>query len=285
MKTDRFYLKIIPIDEIIIHEEFDTSRSKNLIQKLKSSGLFTDPIIVASLNNGKYLQLDGMNRINCFKLMGIKNILCQIVDYSNQEEIELSSWIHFFKDKRESFFNYIKKDENLVIKKAELELIGPRSIKEKDYGRLITVVDRKGGSYLVNTAGEFIDKIKRLSYIVSFYENNITRSILPFSMTSRNVRLFFYEDPHLNFFDHPDSNLMVVFPNFTPQQIIEIAQAGAAVPAGITRHLVKGRCLNVNLPLSFFDNSVSLMELNKRLDKILLKKAVRFYEETTIHFE
>ena len=285
MKTDRFHLEIIPIKNIIVHEESDTSRSHDLIAKLKKSGLFTDPIIVASLGNGKYLQLDGMNRINCFKKLGIKNILCQIVDYSNQEEIELSSWIHLFKANREDFFKHIRKNKDLVIKRADLEQIGPRYIKEKDFGRLVTVVDKKEGSFLVLTAGEFTEKIKRLNYIVNFYKDSITRSILPFNMTARNIRLFFYEHPHLNFYDNPDTNIMVVFPNFTPQQIVTVVQSGEVIPAGISRHIVKGRCLNVNLPMKFFDNSKSVLELNRLLDRYLRNKNVRFYEETTIHFE
>ncbi|TRZ52399.1 hypothetical protein D4R99_02800 [bacterium] len=285
MKTDRFQLEIIPIKNILVHEESDSTRSHDLITRLKKTGLFTDPIIVASLGEDKYLQLDGMNRINCFKKLGIENILCQIVDYSNQEEVELSSWIHLFKAKREDFFKYIKKNKELIIKRADIEQIGPRQLKEKDFGRLVTIVDKKDGSYLVSTAGQFTDKIARLNYIVDFYKENITRSILPFNMTSRNIRLFFYEHPHLNFYDNPSTNIMVVFPNLTPQQIIEVVQSGKVIPAGISRHLVKGRCLNINLPMAFFDNKKSAIELNWLLDKYLRSKNVRFYEEPTIHFE
>ncbi|MBI5127258.1 hypothetical protein HZA76_02270 [Candidatus Roizmanbacteria bacterium] len=285
MKTDRFHLEVVAIKDIITHEEFDPSRSLNLIKKLKESNLFTDPIIVASLGNNKFLQLDGMNRINCFKKLGFKYILCQIIDYNNQEEFELSSWIHIFKAKREDFFKHIKKDKSLIIKKADINQIGPRYIKAQDFGRLVTVVDKKAGTFLVMTAGNFIEKIKRMNYIVSFYQDIINRAILPFPMTSRNIRLFFYEHPDLNFYDHPDANLMVVFPKLTPQQIIEVVRGGALVPAGITRHFIKDRCLNVNISLSFFDNKKSITQLNKDLDKFLLKKILRIYEESTIHFE
>jgi len=285
MKTDRFHLQIIPTKNILIHEEFDPSKSSDLIEKLKKSNLLTEPIIAASLGDHQYLQLDGMNRLNCFKKLGLKTIMAQVVDYSNQEEVELSSWIHLFQSKREDFFKHIKKDKNLTIKKANIDQIGPRYIKEKDFGRLVTVVDKKEGSFLVMTAGNFIDKIRRINYVVSFYENIINRSILPFTLTSRNIRLFFQEHPHLNFYDTPDTNLMIVFPNFTPQQIIEVVRNGALVPAGITRHLIKGRCLNVNVPLTFFDNKKSLAQLNRDFDRFLLKKAIRVYEESTIYFE
>ncbi len=278
-------MEVVLIDKILIHEEFDSSRSKILIEKFKKGNFLTDPIIVAPLGNGKYLQLDGMNRLNCFKKLGIKTILCQIVDYNNQEEVVLSSWIHLFKAKKKDFFDYLKKNKKLIIKKAHIDKMESRYIKEKDYGRLVTIIDKKEGSFLVYTDGNFIEKVKKFNYVVSFYKHNISRSILPFTLTNRNIRIFFYEHPHLNFYETPDNNLMVAFPNFTPQQVIEIVKAGFLVPAGVTRHLIKGRCLNVNIPLTFFDNSKSLKKLNEDLDNFLKKKIVRLYEEATIHFE
>lgn len=55
MKTDHFRMEIIPTKNIFIHEEFDSSRSDSLIEKFKTRGVLTDPIIVASLGNKKYL--------------------------------------------------------------------------------------------------------------------------------------------------------------------------------------------------------------------------------------
>ena len=285
MKTDQFHLEIIPIKNILVHEEFDTSRSDDLIKKFKKSNTLTDPIIVASLGNSQYLQLDGMNRLSCFKKLEIKTILCQIVDYNNQEEVELSSWIHLFKAKREEFFQHVRKNKNLTIQRADVEEIGPRYIKEKDFGRLVMIVDKKEGSFLILTGGDFVEKIKRLNYLVSFYQNNITREILPFDLTRRNIRLFFCENPHLNFYENPQTNLMVVFPNFTPQQIIEVVKAGSLFPAGVTKHLIKGRCLGINVPLTMFDNSKSVVFQNQKFNKFLSGKKVRLYEEPTINFE
>lgn len=285
MKTDRFHLEVLPIENIFVHEEFDPRRSADLIAKLKKGKIFTDPIIVAPFDTDKYIELDGMNRLNCFKKLGIKTILCQIVDYTNQEQVILSSWIHLFKAKREDFFNHIKKDKNLIIKKADIEELGPHYIKEDGFARLITIIDKKEGAYIVFTGGNFIDKINRMKYIVSYYKENINRAILPFPLTSRNIKLFFCEHPDLNFYEHPNANLMIVFPNFTPHQIIKLVEKNVLLPAGITRHLIKYRCLNIDLPLDFFDNKKTLEQLNKEFDQFILKKNIRIYEEATVHFE
>src|SRR3990167_8759708 len=133
MKTDRFHLEIIPIKNILVHEEFDPSRSEDLVKKFQKGNTLIDPIIVASLGDNKYLQLDGMNRMHCFKTLGIKTILCQIVDYNNQEVVKLSSWVHLFQAKREEFSRYVQKNKSLKIQPAEPDDIGPRYIKEKDF--------------------------------------------------------------------------------------------------------------------------------------------------------
>ena len=78
---------------------------------------------------------------------------------------------------------------------------------------------------------------------------------------------------------------MVIFPNFTPQQVIEVVRAGGLFPAGVTRHLINGRCLGINIPLSFFDNLKSVSVQNQQFDNFLSKKKARLYEEPTIHFE
>lgn len=277
MKTDRFQLEVISIKDILVHEELDPSNSKELINFLKKSQNLSNPIIVASLGKKKYLQLDGMNRIFSFKKLGIKTITGQIVDYSNQEEIELSSWLHIFKGDIKKFLNFIKKDKSLVVNQGRMDQVGHRYIKESDFGRLCTIITKKKEVFFVSTGDSFSDKIKRMNYLVSYYKNNLSRGALPYTLNHDNIKVFFEQ--------YPNDNIIVIFPTFTPQQIIESAKSGVLLPTGITRHLVKGRVLNINLPLSFFDNKKSLKEQNEEQDKILLKKRSRLYEEATINFE
>lgn len=277
MKTNRFQLEVIPVKDILVHEELDPSNSKELINFLKKSQNLSNPIIVAALGKKKYLQLDGMNRIFSFKKLGINTITGQIVDYSNQEEIELSSWLHIFKGDIKKFLSFIKKDSSLVINQGLMNQVGHRYIKESDFGRLCTIVTKKKEVFFASTGGNFSEKIKRLNYLVSFYKNNLSRGALPYTLNHDNIKVFFKQ--------YPNDNIIVIFPTFTPQQIIESAKSGILLPTGITRHLVKGRVLNIDLPLSLFNNRKSLKEQNEEQDKILLKKRSRLYEEATVNFE
>jgi hypothetical protein len=277
MKTDRFHLEVIPIKDILVHEELDPSNSKELISFLKKSQILSNPIIVAALGQKKYLQLDGMNRIFSFKSLGIKTITGQIVDYNNQEEIELSSWLHIFKGDIKKFLNFSQKDPSLVVTRGRIDQVGHRYLKESDFGRLCTFITKRGEVFFVSTAGNFFDKIKRLNYLVSYYKNSLSRGILPYTLNRDNIELFF--DQYLG------KDIIVVFPTFTPQQIIKAAKAKVLLPTGISRHLVKGRVLNIDLPLSLFDHKKSLKEQNQEQDKLLLRKRFRLYEEPTVNFE
>lgn len=49
MKTDRFHLEVVPIKNILVHEELDPSNSLELINFLKKSQNLSNPIIVAAL--------------------------------------------------------------------------------------------------------------------------------------------------------------------------------------------------------------------------------------------
>ena len=277
MKTDRFQVEVILIKDILVHEELDPSNSKELINFLKKSQTLSNPIIVASLGGKKYLQLDGMNRIHSFKTLGIKTITAQIVDYNDQEKIELSSWLHILKGDIKEFLNFIKKDKSLIVSQGKMDQVGHRYIKEKDFGRLCTIVTNKKEVFFISTGGNFSEKIKRMNYLVSFYKNNLSRGALPYTLNHDSIKNFFKQ--------YPNDNVIVIFPTFTPQQIIESAKSGILLPTGITRHLVKGRVLNIDLPLSLFNNRKSLKEQNEEQDKILLKKRSRLYEEATVNFE
>lgn len=277
MKTDRFQLEVIPIENILVHEELDPSNSKELVEFLTKSQTLSNPIIVAPLGGGKYLQLDGMNRIHSFKMLGIKTISAQVVDYNDQEEIELSSWLHIFNGNIDKFLKFVKQDKTMMVSQGKMSQVGHRYIKEEDFGRLCTVVTNKKEVFFISTGGNFQEKIKRMNHVVSFYKNDLSRGPIPYTLNHDNVKVFFKQ--------YPNDNIIVIFPTFTPQQIVESAKSGVLLPTGVTRHLVKCRVLNINLPLSLFKTSKSLKEQNEEQDRILLKKRSRLYEEATINFE
>lgn len=279
MKTDIFQLQIIPIADILVHEQFDESRAYPLVEKLKLDGFQANPIIVAALDGGKYLQLDGMNRLSSFKLLKLKSILAQIIDYNDQENVELSSWTHlFFQNDIEKFIKKITTIKTVIIKKGNIDNVGHRYIKEYGTSRLCTLIDKKREVYLVTTANISLwGKIDILNSIVDLYKEQIIRDILPQKVTNSDLETLFEE--------HNSCNLILVFPTFTRHQIIDIVRLGGLFPPGVTRHLIQRRCLNVNAPLKLFAGGLTGEESNKRLEDLLNNRHFRIYEEITVYFE
>jgi hypothetical protein len=277
MKTNIFHLSIIPIESILCHEEYDSSRSGPLVERLKKEKHLSNPIIVASLDNGKYLQLDGMNRLSSFKKLGLFTIVAQIIDYNDQEVVELSSWTHLFNVKSEVFFHCADGMERVTIKEGHTENVGHRYIKAEGWGRLCTVVTKKGKVHLISTNGSLPEKIDKLNKFVSCYKDRIVRDVLPAAPNESGIRLLFRE--------HRECNMMIVFPTFTRHQIIEVVKKGVLFPAGVTRHIIKRRCLNVDVPLSLFVSCKSVEAQNREFEKFLKKRPFRVYEEPTIYFE
>ena len=96
---------------------------------------------------------------------------------------------------------------------------------------------------------------------------------------------------------HEDCNIIVAFPKFTPEQVVQIAtrlatganrENAVKIPPGITRHIiVEGRALRINFPLSVLKaEGISLETKNELLKEFLRKKKKpRRYEEPTFMYD
>ncbi len=88
---------------------------------------------------------------------------------------------------------------------------------------------------------------------------------------------------------HKDAVCLVVFPRYRPEDIVEFVDGGRKIPTGITRHIINGRALFVNIPLSMLRTNNSLEAKNKRLKDFLSKrvetKKIRYYAEPLYIFD
>ena len=82
---------------------------------------------------------------------------------------------------------------------------------------------------------------------------------------------------------------VMMFPQFTPDEIKKIALKNNLLPAGITRHIIPGRALHVNIPLDVLKEDKSLKQKNAWLQNWLtekvFKKEARHYEEGVFLFD
>jgi len=280
-------LKIVPVKDIIIHEHFDKTRSPKLARRIEEDGVLKDPPIVARLEGGKYVHLDGANRITVFReknLLNCRHILVQIVDYFDPESVKVSTWCHLTQQDKDSFLSRLR---SKGIEARPMDCDAARDLISEGEGALCCLFFRDGDVFGIESEGDFESRLRVMNEVVRTYEGRIERDSLEPERGEwkKQIRDLFEK--------HDDCNVIIAFPGFTPKQVVQIATRLAAgedvvkIPPGVTRHIVlEGRALRINFPLSVLKaEGVSLEAKNEMLKEFLKKKKPRRYEEPTFMYD
>ena len=284
-------LKIVPVKDIVIHEHFDKTRSPRLAKIIAEAGVLQDPPIVARLGGGnhrfsKYVHLDGANRITVFReedLLNCQHILVQIVDYFDPESVKLDTWCHLTRQDKDSFLSRLR---NKGIGTLPMDCDAARALVSEE-GVLCCLFFRDGDVLGIKSGGDLEPRVELMNEVVSTYEGRIERDHLEPKKRGwkRQIAGLFEK--------HESCNILVAFPRFTPEQVIQIAtklatrESAAKIPTGITRHIVlEGRALRINFPLSVLKaEEMSLEAKNEVLKEFLRKKKPRRYDEPTFMYD
>src|SRR5262245_28888158 len=75
-------LRIVPLADIVPHEQADPRRVARLIQRIAADGLLKNPVIVTPIpGTARYMVMDGANRTAALGQIGARDVLAQIVRY------------------------------------------------------------------------------------------------------------------------------------------------------------------------------------------------------------
>jgi hypothetical protein len=109
--------------------------------------------------------------------------------------------------------------------------------------------------------------------------NKLTNTYIEASYVSRSSS----NDIKTLIYNFPDLAALVVFPKYTIEQVIQIARAKRALPAGITRFLIPGRIMRLNADLAYLRSDRPLTDKNLWLYTLTMEKSaddqVRYYQE------
>jgi hypothetical protein len=272
-------LRILPISLLVEHEYNDEQRTVPLAQRLEAEGLLKNPPVVTPLGDEdpRYVVLDGANRITALKSLEYPHILAQVVPYQ-QPQVTLTTWHHVI-DGMDS--------KSLTAELTNLEGVdiiltdrrrARAGLARREYLMYVIRADAEVfAAKVASDLGEVHEQNRVLNALVDTYKE---RSVLHRVMTEdiEEVR-------HL----YPRMAGLVIFPIYDPSEVVELARDGELLPAGLTRHLIHGRALRLNYPLSELKTDEALEAKNERLKAWLLHKLstkeVRFYGETTYLFD
>ena len=259
-------LCIVDIDDVIPHETGDEQRSLPLMRRLEHAEIFTNPPVVAAIDRGKYVLMDGANRHFALKQLGFDHILVQVANYDSPF-IQLGVWQH------------IVADWNANDCLQNLEAIEGTSIRDGwDSNAVAQVLLRDGPVYGVHAdVDDVFERNAALRDVVNAYHDNATLYRTPLT------------DPTQIWSWYPSGIALVMFPACGPEHIIEAAIKGAFFPPGVSRHIIHGRALNVNYPMQRLRDCEPIEQKNEALklwlQQRLAERSVRYYAEATYQFD
>jgi hypothetical protein len=259
-------LRIVLTGAVLPHEDHDSQRALPLIERLKHEEFIINPPIVAPMNSNQYVILDGANRCFAFQQLGYPHILVQVATYEGGY-VELRTWSHIV-----SSWNPQRFTDHLA-SLADIEII---EYENADAIARILLRDGRVLSLMASVQNTH-ERNAVLRQVVSVYQQNarLHRTTL--------------SDPDQIWPLYKQAIALVVFPSYQPADIIAAAHYRAYLPPGVSRHIVHGRALRVNYPISALrDENTRLPDKNQRLKSWLRdqleNRRIRYYAEATYQF-
>ena len=278
-------LRFVPVADLVPHERHDRKRLEPLVARLKDDGVLRNPPIVAPLpeepgrpsttgESGKYLVLDGANRVTAALEAGLPHLVVQVVEY-HEPNVKLMTWSHALGEMpRWELESMLRKIDGLTVTE-EPHLHARALLARRETLAFVAYAD--GGTDTLCGGRDLHEKNALLNSVVDTYRDRRKYFRVPTDdFVEANQR-------------HPGITALVVYPQLVPAEVVELATTGARLPAGITRHLIRGRALRLDVPLERLASGESAAAKNRWLEEWIAEKVharrVRFYEEPTVSFD
>jgi len=274
-KTDIPRLLILPADALILHEEVDSRRVAPLVKRLRLDGVLKNPPVAAPVESSagcdpcRYVILDGANRTTALWKLNAPHHMVQVVNYS---EVDLDTWGHLV-----TGMPYENFAQSLAMARLGLDLTTGQDACERLMRRQIaaSIVNPGGDVFAVPGDASETQVLRRLTSVYT------GQSTIHRVTTDNLAELLPY---------HDGVAALVRFPRYTPDEILHLASNGHKLPTGITRHVIHGRALRVNLPLSVLMDDHQTTEqknewLHAWISHRLVAREIRYYQEATFLFD
>ncbi len=278
MEAKELRLALVPLQDVVLHEEIEHKRVAALVQRLQADRILKNPPIAteARVPGGwtRYIVLDGASRTTALREMQCRDILVQVVDY-HSPSLRLESWNHLLLDIDPAV---LRKDIEALGCVSVVDMSEPQARAALERREIIAYLLLNSGHALgLRCKGGLSSAMQALNELTRLYE----RKAEMYRVSTTDLEQLAAE--------HHRLSAVVVFPSYQPDEIIHIAMNGAKVPMGITRHIIPGRALRVNLPLDILERDQPLEEKNAWLDQWIRSKIqerhVRFYQEPVFLFD
>lgn len=258
-------LRIVSTRSLVLHETVDPKRVNKLVQKFKQAKVFTHPPLVAELGKNQYVVLDGANRVTAARILGLPSILVQIVNYQ-AAEVKLLTWNHVVAGVA---WNSLR---SAIEKSCQQKLVTKKISKLE-----IAIIARTGQKFGFSWP---VGESARLSLW-----NNLAKAYLGKFLVKRIEYSDWKNAKHL--LSNPAA--LIIYPALKKSDILRFSKKGFKIPGGVSRHVIPGRALHVNVPFLLLKSTKSLGRKNKWLSQYLANlmqsNRVRYYTEPVYLFD
>lgn len=276
LEPSTIQLRFVSLDQMLLHEEDDPYRVQRLVVTLKREAKLRNPPIVAEAG-GRYIVLDGATRTTALREMGYRDAVVQVVTYGSAA-VQVGAWYHVIVGLPQNYLlSHLAAVDGVTPQAVDAEtacnLLGTRSI-------IACIMMRNGQWYAMLCDGAEPGNSRRAELLCQF--------VSEYRGKAEVHRAIEIDMPALTY-EYPDLAAVIAFPSFTPLEIADIAYNGSKLPMGITRHVVMGRALGLDIPLTMLTDAQTLEAKNTWLNAQIMGRLkankIRLYQEPVFVFD
>jgi hypothetical protein len=270
------HLQILPLNLLVLHEEHDNQRTLPLVEKLRAQGILRNPPIVMPLNDGsgRYMVLDGANRVTSLQEMEFPHIVAQVVE-ADDMRVQLMTWNHVvWGMDMLALVTRLRDEAGLTlnpIHNGKPEFPMPHHCEPVQ----VQLADRR--AYYICTSADPVEQAHQLNKVVDCYKAaaKLDRTNTMYIEAFKDV--------------HPDLTALVIFPPLSIENVLAVGAQGYFLPTGITRFTVSPRALHLNYPLHELSSAKPIeykeAYLQHWVQERIKHKNMRYYAEATFIFD
>jgi hypothetical protein len=267
-------LRLVPPDRVLFHEHPEAARTARLVERLRRDQRLRNPPIVAPLDATRYVLLDGANRVSAFRDLGFPQVPVQVVDYADAA-IQLKGWHHL-----------LVEGGALDLHGAYAAIPGVRCERVEPTALAALLEHRQAYAALVDAAGACWGLFPRDAGAVTLHAwvRVLEAVVGAYEGRSKLERIKWADFADLPPAVERVAHQLCLFPVFTKPELMRLVGEGVMIPTGITRHLVRGRALGLNLDLGFLTALQTDAERDAHfrtfVERLEIEGRIRFYEES-----
>jgi phosphoglycerate dehydrogenase-like enzyme len=258
-------VRVIESAKLVPHEAHDDKRVEALAARLRSEDTLRNPPIVTPVED-HFVLLDGATRSEALKRAGFEHLVVQVVHAD--ESLGLETWSHGLLET--TYADAVAAVEATAGLFTEPSRAATALDTLLEQGGVCAVLDPHGDAVIV-LAEHGVNRFQAAE--------RATRAYTDVSVVARTLE----RDLANVVAEFPELAAMVVFPHYSVEQVLLAARSGQLLPAGVTRFIVPGRVLHLDVDLEWLASDTPIADKNRELHEQLLTRhhngEIRYYRE------